>query len=200
MPIGGLYFSEKSLRKPVVVAASAGGVLRAKKFRETLVEQGLETDMAMLIEAREADDAGRFAENSEGKLDLVGNVKGCDCILVEDIIDTATTMQHAAFELKRQGCRHVYGFCTHGLFSSPDSAAKIEAAPIKELVITNTVKLSPAVDRLDKVTQLTLAPLLAETIRRIYQKRSISGIYVSPITAPASAATSPNSSQATIKA
>lgn len=49
MPIGGLYFSEKNLRKPVVVAASAGGVLRAKKFRETLVEQGIDTDMAMLV-------------------------------------------------------------------------------------------------------------------------------------------------------
>lgn len=86
----------------------------------------------------------------------------------------------------------MYGFVTHGLFSSPDSASKIETAPIKELVITNTVKLRPAVDRLDKVTQLTLAPLLAETIRRIYQKRSISGIYVSPITAPASATTQAN--------
>ena len=68
-----------------------------------------------------------------------------------------------------------------------DSAEKILSSPIKELVITNTVKLQPAVERLDKVTQLTLAPLLAETIRRIYQKRSISGLYQSPITAPASA-------------
>ena len=83
MPIGALYFSEKHLRKPVIVAASAGGVLRAKKFRETLVEQGIDSDMAMLIEAREADDAGRFAADSAGKLDLVGNVKGCDCILIE---------------------------------------------------------------------------------------------------------------------
>ena len=83
MPVGALYFSEKHLKKPVVVAASAGGVLRAKRFRETLVEQGHDADMAMLIEAREADDAGRFDPNSEGKLDLVGSVRGCDVILIE---------------------------------------------------------------------------------------------------------------------
>lgn len=75
-PIGALYFSEKHLRRPVIVAASAGGVLRAKKFRETLVEQGIEADMAMLIEARDTDVAGRFANESKGALDLVGNVKG----------------------------------------------------------------------------------------------------------------------------
>jgi len=177
MPIGALFFSEKHLRRPVIVAASAGGVLRAKRFRETLVEQGVEADMAMLIESREADDAGRFEAESSGRLDLVGNVRGCDCILVEDIVDTATTMQHAAFELKRQGSRHVYGFVTHGLFSAPDSAAKIAASPIKELVTTNTVKMQPQVERIEKITQLTMAPLLAETIRRVHQRRSISGLY-----------------------
>lgn len=118
----------------MIVAASAGGVLRAKKFRETLVEQGIETDMAMLIESREEDEAGRFASDSKGQLDLVGHVKGCDCILIEDIIDTATTMQHAAVELKRHNARNVYAFCTHGLFSAPDAAEKIINSPIKELV------------------------------------------------------------------
>jgi len=189
MPIGALYFSEKHLRRPVVVAASAGGVLRAKRFRETLVEQGHDVDLALLIESRETDDAGRFDENEAGKLDLVGDVRGRDCILIEDIIDTASTMHHAAYELKRQGSRHVYGFCTHGLFSSPDSAQKIIDAPIRELVTTNTVRMRPAVERVDKITQLTLAPLLAETIRRVYQRRSISGLYASPITAPASTTT-----------
>jgi ribose-phosphate pyrophosphokinase len=102
MPIGALYFSEKHLRKPVIVAASAGGVLRAKKFRETLVEQGIDSDMAMLIESREEDEAGRFGDDSSGKLDLVGNVKGCDCILIEvralprrhcTVVNTTTTVQ-----------------------------------------------------------------------------------------------------------
>ncbi len=85
MPIGALYFSEKkqSLRRPVIVAASAGGVLRAKRFRETLLEQGIDSDLAMLIEARETDEAGHFTAESKGQLDLVGSVKGCDVILVE---------------------------------------------------------------------------------------------------------------------
>jgi len=192
MPIGALYFSEKHLRRPVVVAASAGGVLRAKRFRETLVEQGHDADMAMLIESREADDAGRFDPNDTGNLDVVGDVTGRDCILIEDIVDTATTMQHAAFELKRQHARHVYAFCTHGLFSNPEAAQKIIDAPIRELVTTNTVRMRPQVERVPKITQLTLAPLLAETIRRIYNRRSISGLMQSPITAPASATTSEN--------
>ena len=148
--------------------------------------------MAMLIESREEDEAGRFASESKGPLDLVGSVKGCDCILIEDIIDTATTMQHAAVELKRQHARNVYAFCTHGLFSAPDAAEKIQNSPIKELVTTNTVAMQSAIERIDKVTILTLAPLLAETIRRIAEKRSISGLYQSPIAKPASA-TAPKS-------
>jgi ribose-phosphate pyrophosphokinase len=96
-------------------------------------------------------------------------------------------MQHAAVELKRQGSRHVYAFCTHGLFSSDSAATKIENSPIKELVTTNTTAMRPEIERIDKVTILTLAPLLAETIRRVEQKRSISGLYSSPITKPASA-------------
>jgi len=186
MPIGALYFSEKRLRKPVIVAASAGGVLRAKRFRETLLEQRIDSDLAMLIESREVDEAGRFPSDSKGQLDLVGQVDGCDCIVVEDIVDTASTICHAADELKRQGARKIYGFTTHGLFSAQDAAQKIEAAPIKELVTTNTVRMQPAIERVDKVTQLTLAPLLAECIRRIYQQRSISGLYQHPISAPAS--------------
>lgn len=133
MAIGALYFSEKHLRKPVICAASAGGVIRAKKFRETLSEQGINSDLAMVIEDREADQAGRFAKDATGRMQIVGQVQGCDAIIVEDIVDTASTMAHASTELKKAGARNVYAFVTHGLFSSEDAASKIEKSPIKEL-------------------------------------------------------------------
>lgn len=159
-------------------------------------------------------------------------LSGCDCILIEDIIDTATTMQHAAEELKRQNCRNVYAFVTHGqstgrahtlavsaagvwlflcslffpllsslsssvpgLFSTPGSAEKIESSPIKELVTTNTVAMGPDAERIQKITILTVAPLLAEVCRRIFQKRTISGLYSSPIAKPAVDTTHASSGQ-----
>lgn len=87
VPVGASYFAEKLLIKPVIVAPSAGGVLRAKKFREFLVDGGYtDTDLAMLIEPnqRDTDQGGRLM-NTVCEMELVGDVKGCDCIVVEDI-------------------------------------------------------------------------------------------------------------------
>lgn len=179
--IGALYFAEKELTRPVIVAPSSGSVIRAKKFREVLSEKTGEVDLAMLIEHQyhELDEGGRLV-GVASQLDLVGEVAGHDCIVVEDIVDTGATLERAAQELIKQGARGVYAFASHGLLSE-NAVQRIRDSPLRELVITNTVPLArPAAgadDAADKITQLTLAPLLAETIKRVYTQQSILSLF-----------------------
>jgi ribose-phosphate pyrophosphokinase len=173
----------KELTRPVIVAPSSGSVPRAKKFREVLSEKwggaegGGEVDLAMLIEHQyhEVDSGGRLVGPSS-QLDLVGDVAGRDCIIVEDIVDTASTITRAAEELKRKGARDVYAFASHGLFSD-NALDRIAASELREVVVTNTVPMSADDDGGGKVTQLTLAPLLAESIKRIHLKQSILSLF-----------------------
>jgi ribose-phosphate pyrophosphokinase len=177
--IGALYFAEKDLDRPVVVAPSSGSVIRAKKFREILSDKTGEVDLAMLIENayHELDEGGRLIGVAK-QLDLVGEVKGHDCIIVEDIVDTACTLDRAAEELIKQGAKRVFAFASHGLLTG-GAVKLIRSSPITELVITNTVPF-PAngdEDSGNKITQLTLAPLLAETIKRVYTQQSILSLF-----------------------
>eukprot|EP00456_Euglypha_rotunda_P031202 TRINITY_DN24318_c0_g1_i26.p1 TRINITY_DN24318_c0_g1~~TRINITY_DN24318_c0_g1_i26.p1 ORF type:complete len:143 (-),score=22.77 TRINITY_DN24318_c0_g1_i26:85-513(-) len=105
------YFMEQGLEsgKTIVVSPDAGGVYRAKRFREGLREHGLEAGLAMIIKQRQG-------ANQIERMDLVGSVKDCDCIMVDDMIDTAGTLTKAASELKKRGAKRVYAFGTHGLF------------------------------------------------------------------------------------
>jgi hypothetical protein len=102
---------------------------------------------------------------------VVGN-----CIIVEDIVDTASTITRAAEERKRKGARDVYAFASHGLFSD-NALDRIAASELREVVVTNTVPMSADDDGGGKVTQLTLAPLLAESIKRIHLKQSILSLF-----------------------
>ena len=167
----------------MIVAPSSGSVPRAKKFREVLSEKwgaaggGGDVDLAMLIEHQyhEVDSGGRLTGPSS-QLDLVGDVSGRDVIIVEDIVDTASTITRAADELKRKGARDVYAFASHGLFSD-NALDRIAASQLREVVVTNTVPMSADDDGGGKVTQLTLAPLLAESIKRIHLKQSILSLF-----------------------
>lgn len=177
--IGALYFAEKDLHRPVVVAPSSGSVIRAKKFREILSDKTGEVDLAMLIENayHELDEGGRLIGVAK-QLDLVGEVKGHDCIIVEDIVDTACTLDRAAEELIKQGASRVFAFASHGLLTG-GAVKLIKQSPITELVITNTVPFPRNGDEEsgNKITQLTLAPLLAETIKRVYTQQSILSLF-----------------------
>ena len=114
-PVGVDYFGEIGLVNPVIVSPDAGGVYRAKKFRERLNGKfGHDAGLAMIIKQRQK--AGAIE-----RMDLVGSVEGCDAIIVDDMIDTAGTLCKAAGELKKHGANRVFAFAYHGLFSGPAS-------------------------------------------------------------------------------
>lgn len=169
-PIGAAYFSEKKLVRPVVVSPDAGGVNRAKHFRAMLEAKGYHnTGLAMIIKQRAG--AGKI-----DRMDLVGTVEGSDVIIVDDMVDTAGTLCKAAAILKQAGARKVHAFCTHGLFSG-GASANIAASVLDEMVVTNTVPLPPAMSALARVHVLNIAPILAETIKRLHLKGNLAKVY-----------------------
>eukprot|EP00755_Sulcionema_specki_P038651 Sspe_Gene.23803::Locus_9309_Transcript_1_1_Confidence_1.000_Length_2823::g.23803::m.23803/K00948/PRPS, prsA; ribose-phosphate pyrophosphokinase len=170
-PVGAAYFAEKELRYPVVVSPDAGGVTRAKEFRATLERMGYagRTGLAMIIKQRSG-------ASSIERMDLVGQVKGSDCILVDDMTDTSGTLVEAARMLSENGALRVFAFCTHGVFSGP-AAERLASSVLEEIVITNTVPLPKSFTSDEalhqKVRQLSLAPLLAEAIRRLATRQPL---------------------------
>ena len=171
-PVALQYFSEKNLKNPVVVSPDAGGVKRAKVFKEGLDAIGIKSELAMIIKQREA--AEGESNQKVGQMDLVGNVDGCDCILVDDMIDTAGTLCSAADELLAMGANSVYAFCCHGLFNSP-AVDRIEASSLSEVLVANTLPLRPDVsENTTKIKVLSVGPLIGETIRRMNSGESVS--------------------------
>jgi len=170
-PVGATFFAEKQLQKPVVVSPDAGGVSRAKEFRNTLEQFGYagKTGLAMIIKQR-------AAASVIDRMDLVGEVNGSDCIIVDDMTDTSGTLCEAARILSAAGAHRVFAFVAHGVLSPP-AADRIRDSVLEQLVITNTVPLPAEFQSCDvlskKVVVLSLAPLLAETISRLVTSRPL---------------------------
>lgn len=168
--IGVEYFRDKELVNPVVVSPDAGGVYRAKKFGEGLNRlKKIDCGLAMIIKQRVK--AGQIAQ-----MDLVGTVDGCDVIIVDDMIDTAGTLCKAAKHLKERGARRVYAFASHGVFSGP-AYERIKKSDLLEVVTVNTIPLRDEASEIDNLIQLSVAPLIAETIKRIHHKKSVSALF-----------------------
>ncbi|KAF1329915.1 Ribose-phosphate pyrophosphokinase, partial [Globisporangium splendens] len=169
--VGVSYFGNHELVNPVVVSPDAGGVARAKKFREWLVgKHGLQnTGLAMIIKQR-------IKANEIDKMDLVGNVEGSDCIIVDDMIDTAGTLCKAAQHLSDHGARNVYAFASHGLFNG-SASEKIKNSALKEVVVVNTTPLPESCKGNEKIVQLDIAPLVAQAICNIHGKKSVSMLF-----------------------
>jgi ribose-phosphate pyrophosphokinase len=108
---------------------------------------------------------------------IIGDVKGKDAILVDDIIDTAGTLTQAAFALHEAGARTVSACCTHGVLSGP-AIERIEKSPLAELLITDTIPLRPEAKASGKVKQLSVARILGEAIKRIHHGDSISSLFI----------------------
>lgn len=163
-----MYFKNLALENTIIISPDAGGVHRAKAFRDALKKIGCNAGLAMIIKQREK-------ANQIAQMDLVGDVKGCDCIIVDDMIDTAGTLCKAGNELKRRGARNIYAFATHGLFNGP-AINRIRKSVFEKVVITDTITLPPT-KKIDKIDQLSIAKLLADAIYSIQFKTSISGLF-----------------------
>jgi ribose-phosphate pyrophosphokinase len=168
--VGVTYFGDMDLVNPVIVSPDAGGVYRAKQFREALSKKhDMDCGLAMIIKQR-------AKANEIDRMDLVGAVDGCDVIIVDDMVDTAGTLCKAAQVLKDHGARNVYAFASHGVFSGP-APTRIANSVLTELVVLDTVPLSPESLATGKITQLSVGPLLAQAIYNIHYKKSISALF-----------------------
>merc|ERR1719464_825904 len=164
------YFQKIGLRNCVVVSPDAGGVFRAKSFRDKLNELGVESNLAMIVKQRVR--AGVI-----GQMDLVGDVEGCDCVIVDDMIDTAGTLCKAGEELSKRGANRIFAFATHGLFNGP-AVERIEKSCFDKVIVTNSVPLSAEKKtNSTKIEQISIAGLLAKAIYSVHFKCSISDLF-----------------------
>lgn len=160
------YMRQKNLSNAVVVAGDIGATKRSRNFA-----QSLDVPLA-IIEKRRI----QLSDGSRAKsLNVIGDVNGKNCIIFDDEIDTAGTMMEAVSFLKAEGAVDIYACVTHGVLSDP-ATKRLQESPIKEIVITNTVPV-PAHKKLDKMTILSVAPLLGEVIRRIHLGVSVGELF-----------------------
>lgn len=163
LPILVNYFSEMKLKDLVVVSPDVGRVKLAKKFSDKL-----DSGLAILHKTRPDHNVVEVGQ-------VVGDVKGKVALLVDDMIDTAGTMTEGAKTLLREGVTEIYACATHGVLSGP-AIKRIEASPIKELVLTNTIPLESE-NKLDKITVISIASLFAQAINNIYEDESVSTLF-----------------------
>ncbi|MCM3733974.1 ribose-phosphate diphosphokinase [Fictibacillus nanhaiensis] len=163
VPILANYFANKNLDDIVIVSPDHGGVTRARKMADRL-----KAPIAII-------DKRRPRPNVSEVMNIVGNIEGKTAILIDDIIDTAGTITLAANALIENGAKEVYACCTHPVLSGP-AMDRIQNSSIKELVVTNTIVL-PEEKKIDKVTQLSVAPLLGEAIIRVHEQLSVSKLF-----------------------
>jgi ribose-phosphate pyrophosphokinase len=169
-PIAWSFFKTRNLQNPVVVSPDAGGVTRAKLFRDGLASMEVNADFAVIIKQR-------TQPGVVGTMDLVGDVKGRDCIIVDDMIDTAGTLCKAADELRNFGATRVFAFATHGLFNGP-AGERIEKSALELVAVANTIPMREetlAVTK--KIRQLSVGKLLAATINSCHTGESVSYLF-----------------------
>ncbi len=163
MPVFLDYVREKNLQDVVVVSPDAGGVERARAFAKRL-----DADLAII-------DKRRPRANVADVMNVIGDVKGKTAILLDDMVDTAGTLCKDAEALKSFGAKRIFAATSHGVLSGP-AIDRLNKSPIEELMVSNSIPLrgksSP------KVTVLSVAPLLAEAIKRIHEDQSVSQLFV----------------------
>jgi ribose-phosphate pyrophosphokinase len=149
----------------VVVSPDVGGVVRARA-----IAKRLDTELAII-------DKRRPRANVSKVMNIIGDVKGKHCVMVDDMVDTAGTLCKAASALKEHGATRVVAYCVHPVLSGP-AIDNITNSDLDELVVTDTIPLSDAAMACDKIRQLSVAQMLAETIRRMAHGESVSSMYM----------------------
>jgi len=157
------YFINKKLDDIVVVSPDVGGVTRARSLATKL-----DAPLAII-------DKRRPKPNVSEVMNIIGDIENKNCIIIDDMVDTAGTLVNAGKVLKDMGAKDIYVACTHPVLSGP-AFERIRDSVIKELIVTNTIPL-PAGKPVDKIKVLSVAPLFAEAIKRIYEGLSLSKLF-----------------------
>jgi ribose-phosphate pyrophosphokinase len=150
----------------IVVSPDVGGVVRARAFAKRLDD----ADLAII-------DKRRPRPNESKVMNIIGEVSGRSCVLIDDMVDTAGTLCLAAQALKDEGASLVVAYITHAVLSGA-AVERISSSALDELVVTDTIPLTEAAKACGRIRQLSVASLLAETIRRIRDEESVSSLYI----------------------
>lgn len=159
------YIRQCDFKDLVIVSPDAGGVERARAFAKRL-----NASLAIIDKRRER-------ANVSEVMNVIGEVKGKETIILDDMIDTAGTITQAASALKEKGASRVFAACTHAVLSGP-ALDRINKSVIEELIVTNTIPLDSKKEKCRKLRVLSLASLLGEAIKRIHEESSISSLFV----------------------
>lgn len=173
IPVDNVYASpillrdlqKKAYDNLMVVSPDVGGVVRARALAKQL-----RCDLAII-------DKRRSRANESEVMNVIGDVKGRNCVIMDDMVDTAGTLTTAAKMLKDYGALTVVAYCTHPVLSG-SAVERITNSPLDELVVTDTIPLSESAQQCEKIRVLTGAPLLAETIKRISNGESVMSLFV----------------------
>lgn len=149
----------------IVVSPDVGGVVRARALAKQLG-----CDLAII-------DKRRPKANVSEVMHVIGDIEGRNCVIMDDMIDTAGTLVKAAEVLKERGAKQVYAYCTHPIFSGPAIERIASGSALDEVVVTNTIPLSAAAQACGKIRQISVAPLFGETIRRVQNGESVSSLF-----------------------
>ncbi len=173
IPVDNIYASpvllgdlrQKNYEDLIVVSPDVGGVVRARALAKQLG-----CDLAII-------DKRRPKANVSEVMNIIGDIEGRNCVVMDDMIDTAGTLVKAAEVLKERGAKNVYAYCTHPVFSGPAIERIAQGSALDEVVVTNTIPLSPSAQQCKKIRQLSVAPLIAETITRIAHGDSVMSMF-----------------------
>lgn len=172
IPVDNIYASpillsdvwKQNYENLIVVSPDVGGVVRARALAKQM-----EADLAII-------DKRRPKPNVAKVMNIIGDVVGRTCLIMDDMVDTANTLCEAANALKEKGAARVLAYCTHPVLSGP-AIGRIENSALDELVVTDTIPLNEAARNCSRIRQLSTAELLAETIRRINNEESVSSLF-----------------------
>jgi ribose-phosphate pyrophosphokinase len=159
------YVKERFHGDLVIVSPDAGGVERARAFAKRL-----NASLAIIDKRREMPNVAKA-------MHIIGDISGKDAILIDDMVDTAGTLTSAAFALKEGGAENVYAYCTHPVLSG-QAVSRVMESPLQEIIVTDPIPLKGEAASCEKVKVLTVAPLLAEAIKRIHLSESVSSLFV----------------------
>jgi ribose-phosphate pyrophosphokinase len=149
---------------PMIISPDVGGVVRARA-----IAKRLNTELAIIDKRRERAGVSEV-------MNIIGDVKDRDCILVDDIVDSAGTLCNASVALMNAGAKSVSAYVTHGVLSG-GAVGRVSASPMTELVITDSIQATEAVRLADNVRQISIAPLMAEAVKRISSESSVSSLF-----------------------